>query len=89
MFIPWLLFLVDFCHHIKLFKKMKTLTIFIFLMGTLAFGGMANAGYLSKCAVVRSLRRYNVPESEMRDCKSITRNAAVSQYLGRLGGEGP
>ena len=89
MFIPWLLFLVDFCHHIKLFKKMKTLTIFIFLMGTLAFGGMANAGYLSKCAVVRSLRRYNVPESEMRDCKSITRNAAVPQYLGRLGGEGP
>ena len=68
---------------------MKTLTVFIFVMGTLAFGEIANAGYLSKCDVVRSLRRKNVPDSEMRDCKSITRNAAVSQYLGRLGGEGP
>ena len=62
---------------------MTTLTVFIFVMGTLAFGGMANAGYLSKCEVVRSLRAYNVPESEMRDCKSTTRNASVSQYLGR------
>ena len=88
MFIPSLLFLVDFCHHIKLFKKMKTLTIFIFVMGTLAFGGLANAGYLNKCVVVRSLRSYNVPDLDMRDCKSITRNAAVAQYLGRLGGEG-
>ncbi|CAH3168887.1 unnamed protein product [Porites lobata] len=59
---------------------MKTLTIFIFVMGTLAFGGMANAGYLSKCAVVRSLRSYNVPESEMRDWLCLVKHESNFQY---------
>ena len=59
---------------------MKTLTVFIFVLGTLAFGGMANAQrYLTKCDVVRSLRSYNVPESEIRDCKSITRNMCFAE----------
>ena len=59
---------------------MKTITVFIFVLGTLAFGGMANARrYLTKCDVVRSLRSYNVPESEMRDCKSITRNTYIAE----------
>lgn len=51
---------------------MQTLKVFIFVIGTLALGGMANAGYLSTCDVVRSLRAASVPESEIRDCKSIT-----------------
>ena len=46
--------------------------VFFFVIGTLALGGMANAGYLSTCDVVRSLRAASVPESEIRDCKSIT-----------------
>lgn len=59
---------------------MKTLTIFIFTMGTLAFGGMANAGHLSKCDVVRSLRSENVPESEMRDWLCLVDKASNYQY---------
>ena len=48
---------------------MTTLRIYVFLLGTLALGEMANAGTKTKCDVVRALRIENVPNSDMRDCK--------------------
>ena len=48
---------------------MKTLRIYIFVLGTLALGGMAHAGTKTKCDVVRSLKAANVGDSEIRDCK--------------------
>ena len=44
---------------------MTTLRIsYIFVLGTLALGGMAHAGTKTKCDVVRSLKAANVGESE-------------------------
>ena len=48
---------------------MKTLRIYIFVLGTLALGGMAHAGTKTKCDVVRSLKAANIGDSEIRDCK--------------------
>ena len=49
---------------------MTTLRIsYIFVLGTLALGGMAHAGTKTKCDVVSSLKAANVGDSEIRDCK--------------------
>ena len=48
---------------------MTTLRNYVFLLGTLVLGEMANAGTKTKCDVVRALRIENVPNSDMRDCK--------------------
>ena len=37
---------------------MTTLKIYVFLLGTLALGEMANAGTKTKCDVVRELKMY-------------------------------
>ena len=46
---------------------MKMLLVFGVVLQ--AFSEMAQAGTKSKCDVVRALRRENVPDSEIRDCK--------------------
>ena len=44
---------------------MTTLRIsYIFVLGTLALGGMTHAGTKTKCDVVRSLKAANVGDSE-------------------------
>ena len=48
---------------------MMTLRVYIFVLGTMALGGLTNAGRKTKCDVVRSLKAANVQDSEIRDCK--------------------
>lgn len=62
---------IIFCWHlIRQFDNMKLLQVFAVVL--LAFGGIAYAGYKTKCDVVRSLRsniKDPVPDSDIRDCK--------------------
>ncbi|KAM7428890.1 hypothetical protein ABFA07_020201 [Porites harrisoni] len=59
---------------------MTTLRIYVFLLGTLALGEMANAGTKTKCDVVRALRIQNVPNSDMRDWLCLVNHESGFQY---------
>lgn len=54
---------------------MKMLLVFAVVL--LAVTEIAHAGTKSKCDVVTALRNQNVPDSDIRDCKSGLKRKAV------------
>lgn len=60
---------------------MTTLRIsYIFVLGTLALGGIAHAGMKTKCDVVRSLKAANVGDSEIRDWLCLVKHESNFRY---------
>lgn len=51
--------------------------LLVFAVVLLAVTEIAHAGTKSKCDVVTALRNQNVPDSDIRDCKSGLKRKAV------------